>query len=37
MILLLVPASMNELSPEHFDVFDRGGAGGKLQWQDMTA
>jgi len=37
MILLFVPASMDKLSLEHFDVFDRRGAGGKLQWQDMTA
>jgi hypothetical protein len=37
MILFFVPASMDKLSLEHFDVFDRRGAGGKLQWQDMTA
>jgi hypothetical protein len=37
MILLLVSASMNELSLEHFDVFDRGGAGWKLQRQNVTA
>jgi hypothetical protein len=30
MILFLIPASMNKLSLEHFDVFDRGSAGGKL-------
>jgi hypothetical protein len=37
MILFFVPASMKKLSLEHFDVFDCRGAGGKLQWQDMTA
>ena len=30
-ILFFVPALMNKLSLEHFDVFDRGGASGKLQ------
>jgi hypothetical protein len=30
MILFFVPASMDKLSLEHFDVFDRRGAGGKL-------
>jgi hypothetical protein len=28
---------MNELRLKHLDVFDRGGAGGKLQWQHATA
>jgi len=37
MILFFVPPSMNELSLEHFNVFDRGGAGWKLQRQNVTA